>query len=411
MKIGICSPFMPQEVEDLLDPPSRSLLAEIGGVTATPVVPLVRLWHEQGQEVAVFCLDQSVVRPLRLVGDRISIDVLPKRRFRESLVDCYRVERELLGDAVMGAAPDVLSAQWSYEHALGAIDTGMPTVVTCHDTPLRYAWTSKNFFMSYHVFVAAMVIRRARGLVCVSPYTARHIRRFFRPRCEPVTIPNGIPRELLERGKRRLLSSSSPGGLKTICSIGGWGRLKNVKTLLKAFSMMRFRSSDPARLVLFGKGLGAGGDAEQWAKARNFDGGVEFRGSVPYESILDFLEAEAGLMVHPSLVETHGMVLVEAMACGVPVIGGERSGAVPWTLGDGRYGRLCRVRSAKALARTMESALRDKDGTKKLAGAAWDSVAERFLIEHTAANNLQVLLETSASGLPAGGASSGQIFD
>lgn len=396
MKIGICSPFMPHDVGDLLYDTSKARLSQVKGVTATPVVPLVRLWHEQGHEVAVFCLDQSVSSPVQLTGERISVDVLPKRRFRHSLMDCYRVERQMLNDAIARAAPDVLSAQWSYEHALGALDSGRPTVVTCHDTPLRYAWTSKSFFMTYHVFIAAAVIRRAQGIVCVSPYTATHIRRIFRPKSEPVVIPNGIARELLARGKRRLSSQRNPDGIHTICSIGGWGRIKNVKTLLKAFSLAKCSGIGPARLVLFGKGLGSGGEAQIWAHANHLDAEVDFRGAVPYDTILDFLESEASLMVHPSLVETHGMVLVEAMACGVPVIGGDRSGAVPWTLGNGKYGRLCKVRSAKELAHTIVSAIQQREQTLQIAKDAWDSVGERFMIEDTASNNLKVLMETSS---------------
>jgi glycosyltransferase involved in cell wall biosynthesis len=392
MKIGICSPFMPQDLADLLDSDSSAMLVKVKGVTATPVTPLARAWHQQGHTIAVFCLDPSAAEPLHLTGERLSIDVLPKRRFRHSMVDVYREERRRIREAVALEEPDVLSAQWSYEHALGALDTGIPTVVTCHDTPLRYAWISKSFFMTYHLFVAASVIRRARRIVCVSPYTAEHVRKLFRPKCVPQVIPNGISKEISRRGRRRLASNGRKSGTFTICSIGGWGGIKNIKTLLKAYSHAQ-SPRESTRLVLFGNGLGTGGEAEQWAKARHLAEGVEFRGSTPRESILEFLEADADLVVHPSLVETHGMVLIEAMACGVPVIGGRSSGAVPWTLGQGEFGFLCDVRSTENLANTMVSAMRDREGTSAMVRRAWDSVVERFNMETTARENLSVLEE------------------
>jgi glycosyltransferase involved in cell wall biosynthesis len=47
------------------------------------------------------------------------------------------------------------------------------------------------------------------------------------------------------------------------------------------------------------------------------------------------------------------MALIEAMSRGIPVIGGESSGGVPWTLDHGRAGRLVDVRSSDAVAQAM----------------------------------------------------------
>lgn len=389
MKIGVCSPFMPHELEDLLDGDSRDLLRHVKGVTATPVTPLVRAWHEQGFALAVFCLDQSVAEPVRLTGVNLTIDVLPKRRFRQSMMDCYRQERLLICDAIKRENPDVISAQWSYEHALGALDSGVPTVVTCHDTPLRYAWVSKTLFMTYHVGIAAAVFRRAAHLIAVSPYTAEHIRKYFRPKAKPKVIPNGIASDTLERGRRRFEAEVQARTSVTFCSVGGWGRIKNIPTLLNAFQLVK-ASAPRSRLVLYGRDLGKGEVAHIWAVAKGLTEGVEFRGSAAHSEVLDFLETEADVMVHPSLVETHGMVIIEAMACGVIVVGGKGSGAVPWTMGDGGFGHLCDVRSPASMAATMMAA---STPDPSLARRAWQSVADRFTTERAAAENLSVLEE------------------
>lgn len=397
MKIGVCSPFMPHDLMDLLDAQSRAQLAQLKGVTATPVTPLVREWHRLGHSIAVFTLDPATLAPVVLKGDSLTIHVLPKRRFRHCMIDVYQVERRLLKDAILAEKPDAISAQWSYEHALASLDSGLPTVVTCHDTPLRYAWISKSIFMTYHLMIAASVIRRSSRLVCVSPYTADHIQTYFRPKCVPSVIPNGIPDDLPLRGMRRLAAQRGRDDDFTICSIGGWGGIKNIKTLLKAFTLLG-RSFEHARLVLFGSGLGAAQDAQRWAESRNLDRNVQFMGSSSRETLLEFLETEADMLVHPSLVETHGMVLLEAMACGVPVVAGTGSGAVPWTLGEGRYGYLCDVRSAQSLAGTMMSVLNDRELARRKAAAALKSVTDRFDMKDTAMRNLSIL--TQAAGDP-----------
>jgi L-malate glycosyltransferase len=392
MKIGLVSPFMPHDIVDLLDDESRSLLQEIKGVTATPVTPMARQWHSVGHELSIYCLDPSIQTAFHLTGERLSIHVLPKRRNRRSLLDVYREERRLITEAVAKEAPEVLSAQWSYEHALAALDTGVPTIVTCHDTPLRYAWISKSFFMTYHLFVAAKVIRSAEHLVCVSPYTAKHIKTIFRPKCPVGVIPNGLSSEVFERGRRRLNKAKHHSPKFTICSISGWGSLKNIKSLLKAFRLL-ITNGSPHELVLFGRDLGPGQAAEVWAKKHGLDDGVKFAGPKPRENIFEFLEHEADLMMHPSKIETHGMVLIEAMACGVPVIGGNKSGAVAWTLEEGKAGLLCNVHNSRSIASAMEQVMGKSATTQKMVEYAWNSVERRFRMEQAAEANEKLLIE------------------
>ncbi|MCX7721613.1 MAG: glycosyltransferase family 4 protein [Verrucomicrobiae bacterium] len=384
MHIGFASPFVPQELTDLLDCESRKKVAQVVGVWATPVTALVRELHKRGHGITVFALDPGAKEKLRLAGERLVVHVLPARPLRKCVLDVYLAERRLLREAILAERPEVISAQWTREHALGALSTGFPTAVTCHDTPLRYAWISKGIFMWYHLPIAWWVIRKAALLICVSPYTAQHIKRFFWPRAPVEVIPNGLPPEVFERGARRLARGRAVSGAPfTFCSVGRWGRMKNIAALLEAFARVR-RARPDTRLVLFGPGLGPAEAAEQWARSRGLDQSVEFRGSASREKILDFLEAEADMMVHPSLVETHGMTIIEAMACGVPVVGGLKSGAVPWTLEHGRCGYLCDVTDPDSIARTMLEAMSRGPANAELAQRAYESVRNRFPIESVA---------------------------
>lgn len=390
MKLGVVSPFMPHEVADLLDNPSREKLADICGVPAPSTTALVRGWHQRGHAVFIFCLDPSVATGQILRGDRLTVHVLPKRRARYCLLDFYRTECCLIRAAVEREAPEVLSAQWTYDHAWAALQCGLPTVVTCHDTPLRYAWIAKNFFMTYHLLLAARVIRRADRLVAVSPYTARHIEKYFHP-CAPVAVvPNGVQPEIFQRGERRLKSAQRPERPFTLCSVGGWGGIKNLATLLQAFGRVRAQQPN-VRLALFGRELGPGQAAEHWARNRNLHHDVVFKGGTPHEQVLEFLETEADLMVHPSLIETHGLAIVEAMACGVPVIAGRHSGAVAWTLGEGRDGFLCDIRDERVLAEKIIAVRNQPDGHRALIERAWASAKSRFNLDQAVIANEAIL--------------------
>jgi glycosyltransferase involved in cell wall biosynthesis len=402
MHLGIVSPFMPHEVADLLDAGSQSRLAAIRGVPATSVTALARGWHRHGHRLSIFCLDPSVAKPCHLQGERLSIHVLPKRRARQCLLDFYRTECRLIRDQVRREPPEVLCAQWTYDHALAALQCGIPTAVTCHDTPWRYAWAARDWFATYHIAVAWRVIRRADRLVCVSPYTAQHIQKYFRPRGPVDVVPNGLAPEIFARGERRMQRPAPPARALNLCSVSGWGRLKNLGTLLQAFAEVRAREP-AAQLALFGRDLGPGEAAELWARRRGLHPGVTFKGTAPHAKVLDFLETEAGLMVHPSLVETHGLVLVEAMACGVPVIGGRHSGAVSWTLDEGRGGYLCDVRDPHEVAKTILDVLRQPDGSRALIQHAWTTSRQRFNQEKAVLGNeaiLQVLCEKKRDAAP-----------
>lgn len=374
---------MPQDLVDLLDDPSRDLLSRIRGVTATPVTPLAREFLRLGHAVSVFCLDPSVDSTVILVGQKLKIYVCPKRRFRAAACDFYGQERRLICDHVARENPEVLCAHWSYDHALGALDTGLPTVVVCHDTPIRYAWIAKNFFMLYHLVVAAVVIERAQHLIAVSPYTANHIRRWFCPSRPPNVIQNGLPVEVFARGYRRLQRHQPTGRAYTICSVGGWGKIKNCKTLLRAFSLIRIEVPD-AQLVLYGSGLGAGEEAEVWAIAHGLSAGVVFSGKASRDTIMNFLENRADLMIHPSLVECHPMVLIEAIACGVPVLAGKSSGGVAWTLGDGRYGTLCDVTDPVMIAQSALAIIKAGTCHRPTPDEAWKAIRDQAGIDHVA---------------------------
>ena len=104
-------------------------------------------------------------------------------------------------------------------------------------------------------------------------------------------------------------------------------------------------------------------------------------GWMPYTECLRTLAKEIDVLVHPSLEESHGMAVTEAMAIGLPVIGGKYSGAIPWTLGDGKAGMLVDVRSPHAIADGMRVMAQDADLRNRLALAGRDLARSQFHID------------------------------
>jgi D-inositol-3-phosphate glycosyltransferase len=113
---------------------------------------------------------------------------------------------------------------------------------------------------------------------------------------------------------------------------------------------------------------------------------VDFRGPQPQDILPDYYAA-ADLCLMPSLYESFGMVALEAMACGVPVVG-SRVGGLTVTVQDGTTGLLVPEGDVTALADGITGLLEDEERRRKLGaqaaewarGFAWPCIA-RAVIE------------------------------
>lgn len=108
---------------------------------------------------------------------------------------------------------------------------------------------------------------------------------------------------------------------KTLVSIGRLAKEKNFDLLLKAFAKLQH---DDLRLVIIG-----GGDEKKHlqslAKELGVAERVEFPGVVPFDEVPLYLAA-SDLFVFASVTETQGLVTLEAMASGLPVVAVDASG-------------------------------------------------------------------------------------
>ena len=86
---------------------------------------------------------------------------------------------------------------------------------------------------------------------------------------------------------------------------------------------------------------------------------VNLLGEVDHKKLIEEYD-RAIFLVHPSLEESFGNVLIEALARGLPVIAGKFSGAVPYILENGKIGKLCDVSSVSEIESSMLDMLNNK---------------------------------------------------
>jgi len=146
--------------------------------------------------------------------------------------------------------------------------------------------------------------------------------------------------------------------MPVILAAGELGARKDFTTLLRAFARLRDRR--PCRLVIIGRGkqrdqLLELADTLGISEAVNLPGFVE----QPYPFM-----AHADLFALTSRWEGLGLVLVEALALGTPVVSTDCPSGPAEILQQGRFGRLVPVGDAEALASAMEATL-DESGTRE----------------------------------------------
>jgi MMP alpha-(1->4)-mannosyltransferase len=185
-----------------------------------------------------------------------------------------------------------------------------------------------------------------------------------------------------------------PGRLMTTASADV--PMKGLAHLLEALAKVRTERDD-AHLVVIGKPKGKS-KIPALIERLGLAGAVEFVSGVTTERIVE-LYAEAEVACVPSLYEGFSLPAVEAMACGVPVVG-TTGGAVPEVIGrDGETGLLVPPADPDALAVALLRTLDDPDLRARIGAAGRERALANFTWRRTAegtAEHYRALLDERA---------------
>jgi glycosyltransferase involved in cell wall biosynthesis len=202
--------------------------------------------------------------------------------------------------------------------------------------------------------MARTVLRRARHVTAVSPYLREEVKSMASAPIE--VVPNPIAPALLGMAPAHP-RAVDPAAPRIAMVLNGWIDLKNPKGGLATFSLLR-KSAPKAELHVFGVGYEAHGPAVKWAQRRGLAVGATFHGPLPQRDLLAALQT-MDLLLHPSLEEAGSMIVTEAMALGLPIIGGVDSGAMAWITGNGAAGIMTDATRPEQLAAAIRELLTD----------------------------------------------------
>ncbi len=354
------------------DSQRAAALRGMGGNGGEPVSVLVMALLERGFAVDLVTLTPEVTDLQHLSGPALDVRIGPyRKRARHRARDFFAAERRAVSELLTLASGDVVHAHWTYESALSCERERRPVLVTAHDAPLTILRLYHDAYRLARTILAYRARLGIRTMSAVSPYLAYRWRREMAYRRPIKVVPNisdGLPVVPPRTRAHRL-----------VLDVADQTDRKNVASLIRAFSEVR-RLRPDAVLRLVGPGLSPTDRLAGWARANRLDAAVEFVGPVVHSAIPYHL-AEADVFAHAAVEEAHPVSVCEAMHAGLPIVGGRRSGGVPWTLDEGRCGLLVDVRDPGAIAEGVLRLFADPGLATELGQAARSRAVTTFGVD------------------------------
>ena len=267
------------------------------------------------------------------------------------------------------AIPHATSA-WIAHEMLGE-ERDLKIVTTLHGTDI----TLVGLHPSFHA-ITRFSILRSHGLTAVSKFLKREtVRDFTVPEERVEVIPNFIDTAVYRPG---LVPSHratlAPDGEKIVMHISNFRAVKRAEDVVSVFA--KLTAKQPSRLVLVGDGPERPRVLMR-AEELGVRDRVMFLGK--HTSVHEVLSC-ADLFLLPSASESFGLVALEAMACGAPVVA-SNVGGLPEVIEHGTSGYLFDVGDIDAMAEAGLRILGDDEHWRSLSEAGRALAEERFSSE------------------------------
>ncbi len=218
-------------------------------------------------------------------------------------------------------------------------------------------------------FLKRRFIRRCSAFVVPGKSSLRYVMNYGVLESDVFTAPNAVDTELFAQraGAVRQEAEGHRQALQLpprfFLFVGRLVREKGVFDLLEAYGKLTPELRTLVSLVLVGEGI-----AREEVTRRALQiapGQVRCAGFVQRDQLAGYY-ALAEIFVFPSHSDPWGLVVNEAMACGLPVIASDAAGCVADLMDDNWNGRVVRRRDVLQLASAMEALGRDPDGRTRM---------------------------------------------
>lgn len=238
----------------------------------------------------------------------------------------------------------------------------IPLILTLHGFPRGfydfvhrlYRWSIGNY-----------TLRNVTKFIAVSNQVARDFAAIGVPKNRIKVIPNGINLDDYTNmpGGKKFRERYGLEDKKIILAIGRLEKIKGFEYLIMALPKISEQISN-VKIVIAGPEFNYGNELRRLSKEISVKKDVIFSGLMDKDDKKEALAA-ADVIVVPSIYEGFGIVLLEAMAAGKPVIA-TKTGAAPEIIEDGMTGLLVEIGNSEQLASLITKVLKNNRFAKEL---------------------------------------------
>jgi L-malate glycosyltransferase len=273
---------------------------------------------------------------------------------------------------------DLLHVHYAVPHAVCAVlakqmlNDNIKIVTTLHGTDITV--------LGYDPSLSEMIkfgIDKSDVVTAVSHQLKEDTEQVLKIQKEIIPVHNFVDERVYYRRKNNAELKKTYGiqeDEKVIVHISNFRPVKRIQDVIKAFSMIR--KEMPSKLLLIGNGPELTVACEL-VRELNIEEDVLFLGK---QENVGELFSICDLKLLLSEKESFGLVLLEAMACGVPVIG-TRIGGIPEVIVDNETGFMVEVGDTESVAEKAVSLLSDIEKHSRFRQNSVQHVREHFLSE------------------------------
>ena len=347
------------------------------------LLALLPALRERGVEARFLGLDVSGTDAPRFY-ERLDALGVPYRRVRCGPDVSPRMARDV-ARAVRAERPDLLHTHLVHGDVYGAIAaklTRTPYVSTRHN--------DDRYLLGPFRFVDRAFARGARRLIAISDAVRTFLEAAGHDPARLTTIHYGLDEVPRLPSRPTPAEAGIPPDDPLAVAVGRLIEQKDHATLLRAFARVR-QAHPTARLAILGSG-----PLEEETRRLVRELGLHDAVTLPGRTdIADWLE-RADVFVHTSRWEGFGIVLLEAMLAGLPVVA-TRVSAVPEVVEDGGTGALVDPGDAAGVARELGRLLADPELARRLGEAGRARAREQFSVARMTERTIGVYEDALAS--------------
>jgi len=269
---------------------------------------------------------------------------------------------------------DLLHVHYAIPHSVSAYlaramlrPRRVPFVTTLHGTDITLVGIDRSYLP-----ITRFSIEESNAVTAISEYLRQMTLKEFDVHRPIEMIPNFVNCDVFQPAKGNSRREEfAPGNEKVLVHLSNFRPVKRVPDVIEIFALVR--KEIPAKLLMIGDGPDRA-TAEWMVHQNGLASAVTFLGK---QSQVQELLNCADLMLLPSDLESFGLAVLEAMACGVPAVC-SRVGGVPEVVRDGVEGYLVTPRDIKTMAARALEILTDPGRQERMGKAARERALSQF---------------------------------